>query len=178
MNIDYLPDEMDALASKLGYNGVHPQFADGLVVGWRAACAAMAAKIAETTSRYEDKLSRLIRSNEAMTYMYNSTLARAERAEAAQANGEVEFVSPTEAALDRKAHPQPAPDWRAACVVARREYGWDATSSTGQWWTDGVDWFKEDSDSAVRGFFDWKHQAAAALAACPTPPPDAAEANP
>jgi hypothetical protein len=41
MSIDYLPDEMDALASKLGYNGVHPQFADGLVVGWRAACEAM-----------------------------------------------------------------------------------------------------------------------------------------
>jgi hypothetical protein len=41
VNIDYLPDEMDALASKLGYNGVHPQFADGLVVGWRAACEAM-----------------------------------------------------------------------------------------------------------------------------------------
>jgi hypothetical protein len=114
MSIDYLPDEMDALASKLGYNGVHPQFADGLVAGWRAACEAWHAR--------------------------------------AQAKA--------------------APDWRAACVVAKREYGWDAVSQSGQWWTDGTDWFRESSNGTARGFFAWEHQARAALAACPTPPPD------
>jgi hypothetical protein len=77
------------------------------------------------------------------------------------------------AACEAMAKAQPAPDWRAACVVARREYGWDAVSQSGQWWTDGTDWFIESSNGTARGFFAWEHQARAALSACPTPPPDA-----
>ena len=116
-DIDYLPDEMDALASKLGYNGVHPQFADGLVVGWRAACEAM----------------------------------------------------------HKKALPQPAADWRAACVVEKAKDGlWDVHSASGKFWLADA-WYQYESGTYPRGYhgvFDDEESARAALAACPTPPPD------
>jgi hypothetical protein len=138
MNIDYLPDEMNAYAKGMKL----PEISE-FYRGWRAACEAMAAK--------------------------------------AQANGEVEFVSPTEAALDRESHPQPAPDWRAACVVEKCEDGdWDVVSPSGEFWLYEVRpcWMGFD-DSVKRskiGSFGCEISARAALAACPTPPPDAAEA--
>jgi hypothetical protein len=99
----------------------------------------------------------------------------------AQANGEVEFVSPTEAALDRESHPQPAPDWRAACVVEKCEDGdWDVVSPCGKFWMSRTGWHRFDVRGKQRlmaGYFlGGETSARAALAACPTPPPDAAEA--
>jgi hypothetical protein len=86
-------------------------------------------------------------------------------------------------AMNAKAHPQPAPDWRAACVVEKATNGrWDAHSPSRRWWWDESGWVAYLAESE-----EWEHSngrygsetsARAALAACPTPPPDAAEAHP
>jgi hypothetical protein len=37
-------------------------------------------------------------------------------------------------AMNAKAHPQPARDWRAACVVRQHENGWGIYSPSGHFW--------------------------------------------
>jgi hypothetical protein len=74
--------------------------------------------------------------------------------------------------------PQPAPDWRAACVVVKRRCcGWDITHN-GHHYHPGIEfrrWLKPMHEPTC-GMYGSQEIARAALAACPTPPPDAAEA--
>jgi hypothetical protein len=83
-------------------------------------------------------------------------------------------------AMQAKAHPQPATDWRAACVVVQYTDGsCDIDSPSHAYWLDtkgywrdwglGQDKFRTDR----KGRFDSPVAATDALAACPTPPPDA-----
>jgi hypothetical protein len=160
--------------------------ADAFNAGWRAACEAMAAK---AQAKAGPERARYWAFKDSLVYWrWTGT-----QGEWVESDGTIEpsdyqlhwfdvRASPeyvpctTEAEARRVAGfpvPQPATDWRAACVVARREYGWDAVSQSGQWWTDGTDWFRQYEDHPARGFFPWQHLATAALAACTTPPPDA-----
>jgi hypothetical protein len=80
-------------------------------------------------------------------------------------------------AMHKKAQAKAAPDWRAACVVEKCEDGdWDVVSPSGEFWLYEVRpcWMGFD-DSVKRskiGSFGCEISARAALAACPTPPPD------
>jgi hypothetical protein len=84
-------------------------------------------------------------------------------------------------AMHKKAQAKPAPDWRAACVVEKCEDGdWDVVSPCGKFWMSRTGWHRFDVRGKQRlmaGYFlGGETSARAALAACPTPPPDAAEA--
>jgi hypothetical protein len=79
-------------------------------------------------------------------------------------------------AMQAKAHPQPAPDWRAACKIQMCDDGdWDVVSPCGKFWLADGSWGVYDKylGPGEVGSFGCEISARAALSACPTPPPDA-----
>jgi hypothetical protein len=84
-------------------------------------------------------------------------------------------------AWQARAQAKAAADWRAACVVDYSDAGdglWDVHSPTGLYFigTCRDRWFSYDEENEQcleTGTFESEADARAALAACPTPPPDA-----
>jgi hypothetical protein len=158
MSIDYLPDEMRANIDARPFEG--DEFTVGFSVGWRAACEAKAAK----------------------------AQAKAGPEPCKECNGTKRMwpgnpVSPLcNACRPRRVcdgpapSPQPATDWRAACVVRQcDDGGWDVESPTTGYFIAADRWYSYDAfdqGPGEVGIFQTDAEARAALAACTTPPPD------
>ena len=214
---DYLPDEMSKARDE--YLANFEATTETFEHGWRAACEAWQAKIAELRS-----------AKDGLEYCVGAWAARAADLEAKAGperarprywaatvdrerprywrwndNGTAEWIYPhrtepsrydlawwddmppdlyipctTEAEARRVAgfpDPQPAPDWRAACVVEKcRDGDWDVVSPCGKFWMSRTGWHRFDVRGKQRlmaGYFlGGESTPRAALAACPVAPPD------
>jgi hypothetical protein len=195
-DIDYLPDEMNYERSNLCWN--EPATADAFNDGWRAACEAWHAKCgvwikaiearAEAAQakagpdlaaenlvlRAEVRAWRACPSHHFEKVWSQPQMSGRHRSEYRQAIADA--MEATDA-MDLRGigHLQPAPDWRAACVVEKQGRFLAVKSPTGEYylatpirWVPAFAVTLEDPS----WLFGSRLVSDAALAACTTPPPD------
>jgi hypothetical protein len=183
VSIDYLPDEMNYERSARLWT--HLETAPAFNAGWRAACEAWQAR-AQAKARPELCKECVVAAEALRSIAAEHTSDGFSCRMCGGASGRwpcSTHIEANEAALAltaaAKAHPQPAPDWRAACVVEQSNNGyWNVYSEDRAHWlsTDGPYddqhvWNRDDYDPDL-GVFDDEDRARAALSACATPPPD------